>query len=122
MPICPYHARMSQEYEMPGGRWQSAYGTCGATTKHGAKPCRMMALKPGGRCVWHGGMSVGARTLEGRFRQLRALPNMRGKSDDEVRARAAELLAAAEQRYIRLRREADRRRGRQPLKLVNTLK
>ena len=105
---------------MPGGRWRSAYGSCDATTKHGGKPCKMMALSPGGRCVWHGGMSVGARTLEGRFRQLRPLRGMRGKTDEEVRARAAELLVAAERRYITLRREADRRRGREPVRLVKS--
>lgn len=46
--------------------------TCGARTRSG-KPCGMTALHANGRCVWHGGMSTGPRTPEGRARALENL-------------------------------------------------
>jgi hypothetical protein len=58
--------------------------TCGARSRSG-KPCGMTALFPNGRCIWHGGMSTGPATSEGR---ARALDNLklgrlkRGKSRD----------------------------------------
>ena len=39
---------------------------CNAKTRTG-RPCRALAL-PSGRCKWHGGMSTGPRTPEGRAR------------------------------------------------------
>ena len=39
---------------------------CNAKTRAG-RPCRALAL-PAGRCKWHGGMSTGPRTPEGRAR------------------------------------------------------
>src|SRR5687767_10105524 len=38
--------------------------TCGARAACG-DPCRMTALFPNGRCIWHGGKSTGPRTPEG---------------------------------------------------------
>ncbi|HGN9221808.1 MULTISPECIES: HGGxSTG domain-containing protein [Klebsiella/Raoultella group] len=43
--------------------------TCGATTRKGT-PCKMTALYTSGRCKLHGGMSTGAKTPEGKARQL----------------------------------------------------
>ncbi|WP_275956935.1 HGGxSTG domain-containing protein [Sodalis ligni] len=43
--------------------------TCGATTRSG-RPCRLTDLYNGGRCKFHGGKSTGARTPEGKARQL----------------------------------------------------
>lgn len=43
--------------------------TCGATTRKGT-PCKMTALYASGRCKLHGGMSTGAKTPEGKARQL----------------------------------------------------
>lgn len=42
---------------------------CGATTRKGT-PCKMMALYSSGRCKLHGGKSTGAKTPEGKARQL----------------------------------------------------
>ena len=39
---------------------------CNAKTKSG-RPCRSLAL-PNGRCRWHGGLSTGPRTAEGKRR------------------------------------------------------
>jgi hypothetical protein len=42
---------------------------CGARTKHTGQPCkcRPVSLTTGnGRCKWHGGMSTGPKTPEGR--------------------------------------------------------
>ena len=94
------------------GRWKSAYGLCKATTKTTGKPCRQMALSPGGRCIWHGGMSVGQRSIAGKIKALRNLSFSRYKTDDELESLARAQLEAAERRYIRLRNEADRRRGK----------
>ena len=93
------------------GRWKSAYGLCQATTKTTGKPCRQMALSPGGRCIWHGGMSVGQRNIAGDL-ALRNLSFSRHKTDEELESLARAQLEAAERRYIRLRNEADRRRGK----------
>ncbi|OVW43579.1 hypothetical protein BME19_19290 [Klebsiella pneumoniae] len=46
--------------------------TCGATTRKGT-PCKMTALYASGRCKLHGGMSTGAKTPEGKARQLEGL-------------------------------------------------
>lgn len=46
--------------------------TCGARIRSGA-PCRMTALFPSGRCIWHGGKSTGPRTARGRKRALKNL-------------------------------------------------
>lgn len=58
--------------------------TCGARNRSG-KPCGMTALFPNGRCIWHGGMSTGPATSEGRARALENLKLgrlKRGKSRD----------------------------------------
>ena len=41
-------------------------GTCGAYSRSTGKPCKMMAVKPGGKCRLHGGASTGPRTIKGR--------------------------------------------------------
>lgn len=43
--------------------------TCGAKTRRGT-PCKMTSLYGSGRCKLHGGMSTGAKTAEGKARQL----------------------------------------------------
>lgn len=48
------------------------YEPCGAKTRKGT-PCKALAL-PNGRCRFHGGMSTGPRTPEGK---ARALANLR---------------------------------------------
>lgn len=50
-------------------------GRCNARTPLG-KPCGSRAL-PNGRCKWHGGLSTGPRTTEGRAKALSNLK--RGK-------------------------------------------
>ena len=56
---------------------------CGARNRRGT-PCQCKALE-NGRCKFHGGMSTGPKTLEGRFRSLRNLVTYRGLSDGELR-------------------------------------
>ena len=72
----------------------------------------MMAITPGGRCAYHGGVSVGPLSLAGRIKALRNLSTLRGKTDAELTELAKAYIEAAERRYVRLRREADRRRGK----------
>jgi len=51
---------------------------CGARNRRGL-PCQCKLLLKGGRCKFHGGMSTGAKTPEGK---ARALANLRrGRSD-----------------------------------------
>ena len=45
---------------------------CNARTRCG-RPCRALALPRTGRCKWHGGLSTGPRTPEGKARALAAL-------------------------------------------------
>lgn len=47
---------------------------CGAKTKHfGGRPCRAQAMPGKTRCKWHGGMSTGPRTPEGKERSRQAV-------------------------------------------------
>ena len=41
---------------------------CGAKRKYDGQPCEMKPIKKGGRCKFHGGMSTGPRTPEGKAR------------------------------------------------------
>lgn len=43
--------------------------TCAATTRAGT-PCKRKDIYSNGRCKFHGGMSTGAKTAEGKARQL----------------------------------------------------
>ena len=49
---------------------------CNARTRSG-RPCRALALPRTGRCKWHGGLSTGPRTPEGKARALEALRHAR---------------------------------------------
>ncbi|WP_315902412.1 HGGxSTG domain-containing protein [Serratia proteamaculans] len=46
--------------------------TCGAKTRAGT-PCKMRSIYANGRCKLHGGLSTGAKTSEGKARQLEGL-------------------------------------------------
>lgn len=48
---------------------------CNARTQSG-RPCRAVKLAHG-RCKWHGGLSTGPRTLEGKARCTMNLPSVR---------------------------------------------
>lgn len=39
--------------------------TCGAKTRKGT-PCKLRSIYRSGRCKYHGGLSTGAKTLEGK--------------------------------------------------------
>lgn len=59
------------------GEWFELAGrklrrVCGARKKTGDR-CRSKDLHRGGRCKYHGGLSTGARTLEGKARSLAAM-------------------------------------------------
>src|SRR3954468_11503450 len=46
--------------------------TCGAMTRKGTA-CQCKSLLRGGKCKFHGGMSTGAKTAEGKAKQLAGL-------------------------------------------------
>jgi hypothetical protein len=50
---------------------------CGAKTKRTEQPCKQKTLYANGRCKFHGGMSTGPRTTEGKRRS--ALNGLRPK-------------------------------------------
>ena len=56
-------------------RWEKkSRPKCGAKTKHfGGRPCQAKALPKTGRCKWHGGLSTGAKTPEGKERCRQAV-------------------------------------------------
>ncbi len=43
-------------------------GCCGAKTKSTGHPCRIKDIYPNGRCRYHGGLSTGPKTDEGKMR------------------------------------------------------
>lgn len=49
---------------------------CNARTKTG-QPCRALGLPGSGRCKWHGGLSTGPRTAEGKAESAKNLRIMR---------------------------------------------
>ena len=62
-----------------GGRWyelgrnrSKPKPICGARKKTGER-CRCKSLHRGNKCKWHGGLSTGARTPEGKARAIQAM-------------------------------------------------
>ncbi|MEZ2346872.1 HGGxSTG domain-containing protein [Terriglobus sp. RCC_193] len=49
---------------------------CGGLGRRSGRPCQSSVLYFNGRCKWHGGLSTGPKTAEGRARSLSNL--MRG--------------------------------------------
>ena len=54
---------------------------CGATTKTSGKPCRMKPIEGRKRCKFHGGMSTGPKSIEGRIRALSGLRQYKSRPD-----------------------------------------
>jgi len=52
--------------------------TCGAKTRAGT-PCKQRELYSSGRCRFHGGLSTGANTPEGREKLSRLMKERRGR-------------------------------------------
>lgn len=59
-------------------RCRRHHGLCKALTKAG-KPCRGGKLR-GGRCKWHGGLSTGPRTVQGKSKVAMNFPRVRAKT------------------------------------------
>jgi len=69
-----YRVVVSNVIETMAGRPRTRYARlngliCGAKTRRGT-PCQCKALLRGGKCKFHGGMSTGAKTPQGKARQL----------------------------------------------------
>jgi hypothetical protein len=43
---------------------------CGCKGRRSGQPCQRKDLYANGRCKWHGGLSTGPKTPEGKFRSL----------------------------------------------------
>lgn len=48
--------------------------SCGARRRRDGKPCEALSVPGKKRCRWHGGMSTGPRTPEGKAKVTRNLP------------------------------------------------
>lgn len=60
---------------------------CGAHARTTGQPCRCLKVYRGGRCKFHGGLSTGPRTVEGKARALRAMREGWRRWRDTKRAR-----------------------------------
>jgi hypothetical protein len=47
--------------------------TCGGKGRRSGEPCKQRELYLNGRCKWHGGLSTGPKTAEGRTKSLKNL-------------------------------------------------
>ncbi len=55
-------------------RWEHKHRPrCGAKTKKDGQPCRCKVIPGKNRCKWHGGLSTGPRTPEGKERARQAV-------------------------------------------------
>jgi hypothetical protein len=52
---------------------------CGARRRRDGQPCEALSVPGKQRCKWHGGMSTGPRTAEGKARVAAHLPRRRKK-------------------------------------------
>jgi hypothetical protein len=59
-----------QYFERKSDNYYVLFGTvcCGANTKSTGLPCRIKDIYPNGRCRFHGGLSTGPKTDEGKKR------------------------------------------------------
>ncbi|WP_425490817.1 HGGxSTG domain-containing protein [Luteimonas cellulosilyticus] len=69
-------ARLANELKSPPIRV-----TCGAARRRDGQPCEALSVPGKRRCRFHGGMSTGPRTEEGKQRVTRNLPHRRGPND-----------------------------------------
>jgi len=60
---------------------------CGARRKYDGNPCQCKALD-NGKCKFHGGMSTGQQSLEGRITALKNLLPFRNYSDEQIKQTA----------------------------------
>ena len=62
------------------GHWRRRLnGVCDARAKSTGAPCRATAIRPGGRCRLHGGLSSGPKTPEGKQRSAANLQRWRDR-------------------------------------------
>src|SRR5258707_1373690 len=66
---------------------------CGAHARSTGKPCQAKALKFGGRCKFHGGLSTGPKSETGRVRSLSNLRQYRAADPAAIRAHVAARIA-----------------------------
>ena len=64
---------------------------CGARRKYDGKPCQAKALESG-RCKYHGGMSTGAKTHQGKLRSWRNLKQYKN-NEEKLRQDLGEITA-----------------------------
>ena len=58
--------------------------TCDAARKYDGNPCQAKALA-NGRCKYHGGMSTGAKTLDGKIKAYSKLKQFQSYSEEQIK-------------------------------------
>ena len=77
-PMRIWYEPKTETYRMTDKPRRKDLSRCGARRKYDGKPCQAKALS-NGRCKYHGGLSTGPKTLEGK---RRALQNLRQYRDN----------------------------------------
>jgi len=57
---------------------------CGAARKYDGNPCQAKALA-NGRCKYHGGMSTGAKTLDGKIKAYSKLKQFQSYNEEQIK-------------------------------------
>jgi len=60
---------------------------CGARRRRDGKPCQALNEPGSSRCKWHGGLSTGPKTVEGRARSIRNLKQFKQKTTESCQSR-----------------------------------
>jgi hypothetical protein len=73
--------------------------TCGARRRSDGEPCQALSVPGRRRCKWHGGMSTGPRSAEGKLRVAANLPRRVSACIAGARPRANDLGAREEKSH-----------------------
>jgi len=74
-------AQSSARFHIRQNRLLEIQRRCGAKIKSAGRPCKMKPLPGRNRCKFHGGLSTGPKTTEGKIRALSSLKQYRNRPD-----------------------------------------
>ena len=66
--LVAYAVRATDVEQRRAQKYVDNHKLCGGRTRKDGSPCRSVAIRPNGRCKWHGGLSTGPKTEEGKQR------------------------------------------------------
>ena len=79
--VAQERAEFSARHYANQNRQRARVARCGAKTKSSGKPCRCRPLPNKKRCRFHGGMSTGPKSLEGKIKALSSLKQYKARPD-----------------------------------------